>query len=719
MIRFGVFELDPARAELRKSGVHIRLHEQPYRVLAVLLERAGEVVTRDELRRALWSDETFVDFDHGLNSAVNKLREALGDSASHSRYIETVPRRGYRFVAPVESTVPPAVLPVAICPDVPAPLAPRAARIAGRWRFAIAAGALSVILLAAHYLYVRSPTVSVRIAAVTSYAGHEVLPSVSPDGRHVAFAWNGEQESNYDIYVKTMGAEGALRLTDDPAVETNPAWSPDGNAIAFLRVRLPNTLEVWVMPPFRESSPRRIGELRQARMLDAMTRPGANTLKRRRIAWLPPKGEWLVVQHTADDEERPSLFLLSARTGAKRRLTRPPSNSMGDRSPAVSPDGRRVAFTRGVSGSRGEIYMLQLAAGLEPASEPIRVTSMNSEVEDPAWTDDGREIVFSAGSRHHPGLWRVAASGTEAPRRIYEGGDRALHPAVAGTRLVYSQWTQDVNIWKVDVPQAGAQAVATRFIASTYLDHMPKFSPDGKHVAFISNRAGLQDVWLVNAEGSNLTPLTTLVEGEVMGFNWSPDGKRIAFVLNSRERPEVHELTINGGPPRRLINVPGVALSAWSRDGRFAYWVANFGGEAQIFRSTVDSIGNPAKATQVTTAGGAVPVECADATCLYYVKQNAVWRMPLPSGRERKISPPLSYAANFALAKDGLFFIPEELDQGKSRLEFLGFATGRRVLHQLPVPVMWGLTASPDGRSVLYTRLDHAGSDLKIIENFR
>lgn len=720
MFRFGVFDLDPATAELRKSGVRIRLHEQPYRVLSVLLQRAGEVVSRDELRRAVWPDETFVDFDHGLNSAVNKLREALGDSASHPRYIETVPRRGYRFVAPVESTALPSVIPAASCPEAPEPPAPRAGRLAGRWRVALVAGAFAVVLLAADYLYVRSPTVSVRIAALTNYAGHEVLPSVSPDGHHVAFAWNGEQESNYDIYVKTIGAEGALRLTNDPAVETNPAWSPDGSAIAFSRVRLPDTLEVWVISPFGESSARKIGEMRQPRMFDAVTRPGgADTHKRRRIAWLE-KREWLVVQHTADDQQWPSLFLLSARTGEKRRLTLPPANSMGDRSPAVSPEGRRIAFTRRVSGSRGEIYVLQLAAGLEPASEPVRVMSMNAEVEDPAWTADGREIVFSAGTRHNPGLWRVAASGTEAPRRIYDSGDRALHPAVAGTRLVYSHWTQDVNIWKVDVPQAGAQAAATRFIASTYLDHMPTFSPDGKRVAFISNRAGVQDVWLVNADGSNLTRLTSLVEGEALSLNWAPDGKRIVFQLNSGERAEVHELTIDGGPPRRLSNVPGLGMPAWSRDGRFAYWVAHVGGEAQIFRSTLDSIGDTGRATQVTTAGGAAPAESADSTCLYYVKQNAVWRMPLPSGGERQISPSLSYAANFALAKDGLFFIPEEFDHGRSRLEFLELATGsRRVLHLIPVPVMWGVTASPDGRSVLYTRLDHAGSDLKIIEDFR
>src|ERR1700743_1991101 len=100
-IRFGVFEVDLAAAELRKSGTRIRLQEQPFQVLTVLLERPGEVVSREDLRQKLWPADTFVDFDHSLNTAVNKLREALGDSASSPRFVETLARRGYRFIAPV------------------------------------------------------------------------------------------------------------------------------------------------------------------------------------------------------------------------------------------------------------------------------------------------------------------------------------------------------------------------------------------------------------------------------------------------------------------------------------------------------------------------------------------------------------------------------------------------------------------------------------------
>src|SRR5437773_9964786 len=127
-LRFGVFEVDLRAGELRKHGVKLRLQEQPFQVLAMLLERPGETVTRDELRNRLWTAETFVDFDHGVNKAINRIRDTLGDSATSPRFVETVARRGYRFIADVavaeEAPIYQSVAPVAV------PASPRRSR---RW----------------------------------------------------------------------------------------------------------------------------------------------------------------------------------------------------------------------------------------------------------------------------------------------------------------------------------------------------------------------------------------------------------------------------------------------------------------------------------------------------------------------------------------------------------------------------------------------------------
>src|SRR6201996_7588817 len=103
--RFGAFEADAAAGELRRQGIRIKLNAQPFQVLLMLLEHPGQVLTREEISRALWPDGTFVDYDHGVNSAVNRIREALGDAANGARFVETLARRGYRFVAPVERIV--------------------------------------------------------------------------------------------------------------------------------------------------------------------------------------------------------------------------------------------------------------------------------------------------------------------------------------------------------------------------------------------------------------------------------------------------------------------------------------------------------------------------------------------------------------------------------------------------------------------------------------
>jgi DNA-binding winged helix-turn-helix (wHTH) protein len=115
-IRFGVFEVDPQSGIIRNHGVRIRLQDQPFRVLLALLEQPGEVVSREELYQRVWAGDTFGDFDHGLNIAVNKIREALGDSAGTPRFLETLPRRGYRFIAPVEGLVAPASTPTNAAP---------------------------------------------------------------------------------------------------------------------------------------------------------------------------------------------------------------------------------------------------------------------------------------------------------------------------------------------------------------------------------------------------------------------------------------------------------------------------------------------------------------------------------------------------------------------------------------------------------------------------
>jgi len=204
IIRFSTFEVDLQTGELRQRGQKVRLQEQPFQVLAALLKRPGEIVTREELRSRLWPADTFVDFDHSLNAAIKRLRDALGESAETPIFVETLARRGYRFIGNVETA---------------------AATPSGRprpWQWLFTArntvlGGLTACALALSFLYyshsLRSKAGQPSVTPAVTNVGEKFTPSLSPDGQHLAFAWNGGAGPYFSLYVKLVGTGEPLRLT--------------------------------------------------------------------------------------------------------------------------------------------------------------------------------------------------------------------------------------------------------------------------------------------------------------------------------------------------------------------------------------------------------------------------------------------------------------------------------------------------------------------------
>jgi DNA-binding winged helix-turn-helix (wHTH) protein len=248
-VNFGPFELDVRSGELRQGSTRLRVPDQSIEILKTLVDHPGELVTREQLRERLWPANTFVDFEHGLNAAIRRLREALGDSADAPKYIETLPRRGYRFIGSVEGVPTLVAAPQASVPiELPSAerVEPPARTLVNMRRLTPGHLALivSIVLAVGIGLYfirrgdrpAYDYSATLKSIPVTSLPGSEVDPSLSPDGKWVAFAWDGESGDNFDIYVKQLDVgAGHVRLTTDTAEDRAPAWSPDGHWIAFVR----------------------------------------------------------------------------------------------------------------------------------------------------------------------------------------------------------------------------------------------------------------------------------------------------------------------------------------------------------------------------------------------------------------------------------------------------------------------------------------------------
>lgn len=730
VISFGPFEADLQTQELRKQGVRVRLPGQSFQILKLLLERPGLLVSREELHTALWPSETFVDFGHGVNAAVNRLREALGDSADCPSIIETLPRRGYRFIGTVNSRPPAPEIGPNISRETEhstseLPAAGRtkvrtSSRI--RWIKITAWSLLGLVCASAALFSYRRAWPRVDPPAMTpvpftDYPGFEGCPTFSPDGSQIAFAWSGNPAAGSkgdDLYVKAINSENLLRLTQHPSGFVCPAWSPDGTQIAFHRFSaarvagLPASIDddtgIYVVPALG-------GPERKLRA----TQGG-----RGGVTW-SPDGKWIAypdhtgpaaVIHPTDPNR---IYLLSLDTLESHQIPHV-DECLAEMSPEFSHSGDRLAYLCLLKTNDNEvgIYFVSLSGG-----SPKMVAKFTTGWNFPhgiAWTADDKRLLVA---RPHVGgdfeLDEVVL--VEGTLRKLPFGRDSGSPAIStkGDRLAYSLFTGHVNIWRKDLQHT--ETAGAKLISSTYDQASPQYSPDGKHIAFGSNRGGDWEIWMSDADGTNLVRISDSKSSKAGSPRWSPDSLKLAFDSRQSGRPEVYIVDISERLPRKLItNVSDATTPSWSHDGKWLYFEATL--EQRIFRCPAG--GGDAEA--LSPDAGSYPFESDDGETVFFVSPPDSENLHMVSVKQPGTSlavkdmPTLSDRSKYLVVPGGIYFVP--VDASKS-IQYFDFATRQvRKIFELDKEYDNGLSVSPDGRWILYTRAEE-NSDIMLVEHFR
>jgi Tol biopolymer transport system component len=524
---------------------------------------------------------------------------------------------------------------------------------------------------------------------LTGAPGNETNPAFSPDGRQIAYAWDGgSPPEEQSIYVRLVEGGNPLRLTHG-AQDDSPVWSPDASKVAFLRYSAAGA-QVMVVPA--------LGGAQRA----VATIPDSRLNRHKILAWSPDADELIAADSAGGSGPNPQLSLYGIRisSGQKRRLTDPPEGT-DDMDPVFSPDGSKLAFLRR-HGTAFQLHVIDRLGG------PAR--GLASEyVEGLAWSQDGRSLIFCTNASPPRRVQVVSAAGGRPSPAPFQFGSvmRDLVVSPGGGRMAFVHEQKDRNIWALDKGSSAFRPL----IASTRSDVDPRISPDGRKIAFTSNRAGAYEVWVCERDGANPHPVTSL--NTFAGSPaWSPDGKTLAFDASVNGPTMVWLVNAEGGSTRRLMNPPAPGyIPNWSADGEWMYYV---GKGLQIWKTKVS--GGPA--VQVTHQGGFEGFETFDGRYFYFVRAvtaTGIWRLPVAGGEE-ELLPELASVQPFRswdMAKDGIYYVESS---PKPVLKLFRFRDRKTLVvapvAQPPQKSERGLAVSPDGSLILYMQVDSIRNEI-------
>jgi DNA-binding winged helix-turn-helix (wHTH) protein/Tol biopolymer transport system component len=576
VMQFGVFEVHLQTGELRKSGLRIKLQEQPFQILALLLEHPGEVITREELRQRLWPADTFVDFDHSLNSAIKKLRQALGDDSDNPRFVETLPRRGYRLVVPVTGGVPSSDQPA----EEASSARPKSKKKPTYYGLVILSAVIVTVgALALWKTVFRTPSAPkvLRFVQLTN-DGQVKTGQMATDGSRIYFSELLPGPRQLIVQVSVKGGE-AVPLSVPLKQPSVLDLSGEGTELLVANDEGGGPSSLWVQP-VAGGSPRRVGTVLadDARFgadrtgiiygnghdVYLVSRDGSSPRKLLTVDGIPsyfrfsPNGR--VFRFSQSHRQVDSMEIMEAAADGTR-LHKMFSGSSG----TWTSDGRFFIFENRPD-RRIDLWALPEERSFrwpKRNDKPIQLTAGPLDFEDPLPSKDGKQI-FAIGDSHRAEVIRYdSRSGQFVP---YLSGISAEGLAFTrdGQWVTYTSYP-DGTLWRSKVD--GSERLQLTFPPMRVL--LPRWSPDSKQIAF---NASLPDatwnVYLVSSEGG--TPQRILPsEQSQLDANWSPDGNSLVFGTYRVPNTPIYTIELQSKRVSTLPGSTGLFSPRWSPDGRY------------------------------------------------------------------------------------------------------------------------------------------------------
>ena len=544
-------------------------------------------------------------------------------------------------------------------------------------------------------------------SALTSAPGRESGPAISPDGHDIAFVWDANG-NNYDIYLTHADGTGLKRLTDSPDPEFSPAWSPDGKQIAFVRVK--DYQAAIVVKPLIGGSEKVVRAFRAAAgswvsYLD----PVFDDIG---PIW-SPDGRHLIYSDLTDQH---ALVEVEIETGKTERLTPPYdlTRDIRDFYPRYSADGKHIAYAHFTSHGSSDLYVLDRSTG-----KVRQLTHDQSDIRGVTWMPDRKHLVFASDRDGSSLLWTIDAFSGDGPRLLPSDSAHILEPASGPLSdwLVYVDSEENWALRRYEVTPSGLRKDSW-ILPTNARNHEPVYSPDGKHIAFTSDRSGHWAVWMADSDGTNLTQLTSF-EGHWIGaISWSPDGMRVVFDARPNGNSNIFMVQLSDRKLVHLIDSPYEdRVPLWSKDGRGIYFSSTRNGSLALYRFDVQNHEVSPLFPNIFRAS-----ESLDQNLIFGGDNVGNFNVfapnwvPIPAiAQHIKPDPVL----NWSVSRSGLYFTTRETAESPYEIMRYAHSTLTR-LGRIDGAVVPGtnITASPDGRYIVVAEAVSTNSNLKIRKLF-